>query len=145
MVQATRGPKAAAEKFYGAGKFPDNELPDMKALSDILWVAWQHVADKTFMDTFMMLTIKNAVTTSLIARAMNNAGVPLSVQPHRFWLPSDEALALLGMLTSPTTLFCFADISICSISKRRSICSLPYRTQVGSWVKNYPVHLGVGV
>ncbi|KAF2832785.1 hypothetical protein CC86DRAFT_399450 [Ophiobolus disseminans] len=75
------------------------ELPNMRALSDMMWAMWEyHTPDnaRANMNFFMSLGINNPPTLTIIRRAMDSAGQQLSTTPYRFNIDSDGALALLG-------------------------------------------------
>lgn len=97
MVQNTVGPRASADRYYPNG-FPDNELPEMRHLSDMIGVNWQYAPGElqTNVKYFLSLGITNEPSLALISRALSNFNAQLEANPRQFPTTTDEGLALLG-------------------------------------------------
>lgn len=98
MVQNVLGTRSGANKYH-PNNFPDNELPGMQKLSDMLFAMWEFVppADRGNINYFLSLAIENPVTLALIRRALDSEGQELSTSPYRMETSSEGGLALLGM------------------------------------------------
>jgi hypothetical protein len=60
LVQNTLGPPAGAQNLH-PGNFPDNELPRLRALSDMMWAMWEFfvpAAQRSELKFVMSLGIK---------------------------------------------------------------------------------------
>lgn len=99
LVQNTLGPRSAAERTH-PGNFPDNKLPWLQKLSDMMWAMWEYYVpahQRANLDFIMSLGINNPESLSLIRRALDSEGQALTTNPYRFDPSSDGGLALLGV------------------------------------------------
>jgi hypothetical protein len=98
MVQNTLGPRQAADNTH-PNTFPDDELPHLQKLSDMIWAMWElHIPPEQHanLDFFMSLGISNPTSAAIIRRALDSEGQVLSTTPYRFDPASDGGLAILG-------------------------------------------------
>jgi hypothetical protein len=65
----------------------------------MIWAMWKYYVpenQRSGINFFMSLAVDNALSKTLIRRAMDSEGVALSQNPIRFDPTSDRGLALLG-------------------------------------------------
>jgi hypothetical protein len=97
LVQNTNGPRTSAQRNYPT--FPDYEIPTLEKLSDMMWAMWEYYVpenQRSGINFFLSLAIDNALSKTLIRRALDSQGVALSQTPTSFDPTSDGGLALLG-------------------------------------------------
>ncbi|CAI6337378.1 unnamed protein product [Periconia digitata] len=83
-----------------------NELPELRALSDIMWGAWNRDnPDVKKIRYFWVQGVGNTQTKAVIARSLKNVGKQLELWPGTtFGMDSDEGLAMLGRCISENLL-----------------------------------------
>ncbi|KAF2749730.1 hypothetical protein M011DRAFT_397773 [Sporormia fimetaria CBS 119925] len=95
----TSAPSAAKSNWYGEKRdAAKDDLPKLRALSDILWGYWlQNNLNVRNIKYFFMVGISNDMTNKIMASALKNAGKQLSEWPGtKFPTHTDEGKALLG-------------------------------------------------
>jgi hypothetical protein len=125
MVQNVLGPRAAADNTH-PNNFPDNELPHLQKLSDMMWAMWEmHILpqQRGNLDFFMSLGINNPTSASIIRRALDSEGQALSTTPYRFDPTSDGGLAILGMWKMPWMLSNADCVQVRLMARVLRICS----------------------
>jgi hypothetical protein len=98
IVQNSLGPRQSADIVYN--NFQDYELPEMKALSDMMCAMWEYyipASGRQNINFMMSLAITNPRTLAIIRCALDSAGQTLSTTLYRFEMATDGALAILGM------------------------------------------------
>jgi hypothetical protein len=94
------GPKAAARSQWYAGRKDavSEDLPQLRALSDVLWGFWNRDnANIRNIRYLFMIGISNDLTEALIASCLKKAGKQLSEWPGTsFSTATDEGHVLLG-------------------------------------------------
>ncbi|KAF1962039.1 hypothetical protein CC80DRAFT_543407 [Byssothecium circinans] len=95
--QYVNSPKNSASNLWN--KVPSNdELPKLRALSDILWGVWNRQnSNVRNIRYFWVQGVGNTKTKASIARGLRNAGKSLGKWPGTtFTMDTEEGLALLG-------------------------------------------------
>ncbi|KAH7096056.1 hypothetical protein FB567DRAFT_602176 [Paraphoma chrysanthemicola] len=98
LVQNILGPSAASQNTH-PNSFPDDELPHMRALSDMMWAMYSYYVPETEwakLNFIMSLGINNPTSLGIIRRALDTVGQELSGAPLKFEPESEGGLALLG-------------------------------------------------
>lgn len=97
MGQFLENPATAAETHWHRQAAPD-ELPALKALSDIFWGYWMRDnPDITNIRYFWMMDIANIDTEEILARALHNVKKDIDVWPGvTFSMDTEEGMAILG-------------------------------------------------
>jgi hypothetical protein len=93
-------PQSAAKAlWFGGTKDPaKDDLPQLRAFSDVLWGFWNRDNDNVGnIRYFFMIGVSNDLTNNLIAFCLRNAKKQLSKWPGtEFSTATDEGYALLG-------------------------------------------------
>lgn len=97
------GPSNAARRQWGREPNSD-ELPKLKALSDILWGYWtRDNSNVKNIHYFWMMGVVNRDTNAILARALKNVKKELVSWPGvTFNMDTEEGRALLGRPTAPS-------------------------------------------
>jgi hypothetical protein len=104
------GPQASAKAIWGGGTKEPNkdDLPQLRAFSDIIWGYWvRNNPNVKNIRYFFMLGISNDLTNQIIASCLRDANAQLSEWPGTdFSTATDQGHALLGKsLLMPTIYF----------------------------------------
>ena len=98
MAMKRYGPKEkAAERVPPV---PQDQLPDLKASSDIMGVLWRDLAPSQNQDKikfFITLSVENDDTLEILRRALDARQSDLTTYGETFDMTSDEGKAILGM------------------------------------------------
>ncbi|KAL6708397.1 hypothetical protein ACN47E_002660 [Coniothyrium glycines] len=97
MMQNRLSPAESAEKEYGPGGFPTDELPALQRSSDLLWAMWEEEIPENKRQNiqfFMSLSITNDITLKIMKRAMGDEDI--SSSGKKFMMTSEAGKALLG-------------------------------------------------
>jgi hypothetical protein len=93
-------PQASAKTIWGGGKTEPNkdDLPQLRAFSDILWGFWvRNNPNVKNIRYFFMIGISNDLTNQIIASCLHGANKELSEWPGTdFSTATDQGHALLG-------------------------------------------------
>lgn len=101
IAQNRMGPYQAAEERRP--KVSADQVPPFYRSSDMAWTMWLHqagpIGQLKNLRFYFSLAIGNALTSRIMARALQEMGVTLKPYPgFRFWTNLPEGQALLGMV-----------------------------------------------
>lgn len=95
-----QSPETAAKSYSGwkTDKIDRNDLPQLRALSDLLWGLWNRDnADVKNIKYFFMIGIINVATNALMATALKKENAALNAWPGvKISMETDQGKAMLG-------------------------------------------------